>query len=79
MMCLMGVASLSTLVPTAPAYAGSYQFAYVVVLAGFGIGASTAIAAATAVQIYLIGGFTLFGLLTLATSTALATRAKTGG
>jgi uncharacterized protein (TIRG00374 family) len=76
MMCLMGVASLSTLLPTAPAYAGSYQFAYVVVLAEFGISATAAVAAATAVQIYLIGGFTLLGLLTLATSTVVAARAK---
>lgn len=78
MMYLMGMASLSTLVPTAPGYAGSYQLAYVVVLAEFGIGASAAIAAATAVQIYLIGGFAVLGLLTLATSTALAARAKAG-
>ena len=76
MMCLMGVASLSTLMPTAPAYAGSYQFAYVMVLAEFGIDATAAVAAATAVQIYLIGGFTLLGLLTLATSTAVTARAK---
>jgi uncharacterized protein (TIRG00374 family) len=79
MMCLMGVAALSTLVPTAPAYAGSYQFAYVVVLAQFGIGATAAVAAASVVQIYLMGGFTVLGLLTLATSTVLATRAKIDG
>lgn len=79
MMCLMGVASLSTLIPTAPAYAGSYQLAYVLVLAEFGIGATAAVAAATAVQIYLIGGFTLLGFLTLATSTAVAARAKSSG
>jgi hypothetical protein len=75
MMCLMGVSSLSTLLPTAPAYAGSYQFAYVMALAQFGIGATAAVAAATTVQIYLIGGFTLLGLLTLAISAALSTRA----
>jgi hypothetical protein len=31
------------------------------------------------VQIYLIGGFTLLGFLTLATSTAVAARAKSSG
>jgi uncharacterized protein (TIRG00374 family) len=79
MMCLMGAASLSTLMPTAPAYAGSYQFAYVVTLAQFGIGATAAIAAATTVQIYLIGGFTLLGVLTLAASAMLAARFGTAG
>lgn len=74
LLCLMGVANLSTLMPTAPAYAGSFQFAYVVVLAGFGVDATTAVAAATTVQLYVIGGFTLLGLLTLAVATVLAPR-----
>jgi uncharacterized membrane protein YbhN (UPF0104 family) len=78
MMCLMGAASLSTLVPTAPGYAGSYQAAYVVVLAEFGLGATAAVVAATTVQIYLIGGFTLLGFLTLAVSWAQRARASTG-
>ncbi|CAN0323114.1 unnamed protein product, partial [Phaeothamnion confervicola] len=63
MLSLMGGASLSTLLPTAPGYVGSYQFAFVLILGQFGVGATTAIVAATTVQIYVIGGYTLIGLL----------------
>lgn len=72
MLSLMGGASLSTLLPTAPGYVGSYQFAFVLILGQFGIGATSAIVAATTVQIYLIGGYTLIGLMTWAISSALA-------
>lgn len=72
MLSLMGGASLSTLLPTAPGYVGSYQFAFVLILGQFGIGATSAIVAATTVQIYLIGGYTLIGLATWAISSALA-------
>ena len=68
MLALMGGASLSTLLPTAPGYVGSYQFAFVLILGQFGIGATAAIVAATTVQIYLIGGYTLIGLATWAIS-----------
>ena len=72
MLALMGGASLSTLLPTAPGYVGSYQFAFVLILGQFGIGATAAIVAATTVQIYLIGGYTLIGLATWAISSLLA-------
>jgi glycosyltransferase 2 family protein len=72
MLSLMGAASLSTLLPTAPGYVGSYQFAFVLILGQFGIGATAAIAAATTVQIYLIGGYTLIGLATWAIASLLA-------
>lgn len=72
MLSLMGGASLSTLLPTAPGYVGSYQFAFVLILGQFGIGATAAIVAATTVQIYLIGGYTLIGLATWAISSLLA-------
>lgn len=65
MLSLLGGASLSTLVPTAPGYVGSYQMAFVVILGQFGAGATPAIVAATAVQVYLIGSFTLVGLAIL--------------
>lgn len=75
MLSLMGGASLSTLLPTAPGYVGSYQFAFVLILGQFGVGATSAIVAATTVQIYLIGGYTLIGLATWAISSLLgATR-----
>ncbi len=72
MLSLMGGASLSTLLPTAPGYVGSYQFAFVLILGQFGIGATAAIVAATTVQIYLIGGYTLIGLATWAIASLLA-------
>jgi uncharacterized protein (TIRG00374 family) len=72
MLSLMGGASLSTLLPTAPGYVGSYQFAFTLILGQFGVGATAAIVAATTVQIYLIGGYTLIGLATWAISSLRA-------
>lgn len=69
---LMGGASLSTLMPTAPGYVGSYQIAFVVVLGQFGVNATEAVVAATAIQVYLIGTYTLVGLAILALTTAMA-------
>ena len=66
MLSLLGGASLSTLVPTAPGYVGSYQIAFVVILGQFGVGPTLAIVGATAVQVYLIGTLTLVGLAILA-------------
>ena len=66
MLSLLGGASLSTLVPTAPGYVGSYQMAFVVILGQFGVGATSAIVGATAVQVYLIGTYTVVGLAILA-------------
>ena len=73
MLSLLGGASLSTLVPTAPGYIGSYQMAFVVILGQFGVGATSAIVAATAMQIYLIGSFTLVGLAVLAIASLVST------
>lgn len=68
-LALMGGACLSTLVPTAPGYVGSYQMAFVVILGQFGAGATAAVVAATAVQVYLIGTYTLVGLAILGITT----------
>jgi uncharacterized protein (TIRG00374 family) len=72
---LLGGASLSTLVPTAPGYVGSYQMAFVIILGQFGVGATSAIVAATGVQIYLIGSFTLVGLAIMAIASLVSTSA----
>ena len=61
-----------TLLPTAPGYVGSYQFAFVLILGQFGFGATAAIVAATTVQVYLIGGYTLIGMATWAISSLMA-------
>jgi uncharacterized protein (TIRG00374 family) len=76
MLSLMGGAALSTLLPTAPGYVGSYQFAFVLILGQFGIGATAAIVAATTVQIYLIGGYTLIGLATWAIASLFTMKAR---
>lgn len=73
MLSLLGGASLSALVPTAPGYVGSYQMAFVVILGQFDIDATSAIVASTAVQIYLIGTLTLVGLAILAITSLAST------
>lgn len=74
MLTLMGGASLSTLMPTAPGYVGSYQIAFVIILGQFGVTSTSAIVASTAIQIYLIGTYTLAGLAILALTSALSAR-----
>ena len=78
MLSLLGGASLSTLVPTAPGYVGSYQMAFVIILGQFGVGATSAIVGAMAVHVYLIGTYTLVGLAILAVS-SIASAARRGG
>ncbi len=63
LMLLIGAASLSTLFPTAPGFAGSYQFAFVVVLRNFAVPDTLALVAATGVQVYLMGFYAILGLL----------------
>jgi uncharacterized protein (TIRG00374 family) len=62
LMLLVGGASLSTLFPSAPGFAGSYQFAFVVILGNFGVTDTRALVAATGVQVYLMGLYTLLGI-----------------
>jgi uncharacterized protein (TIRG00374 family) len=65
LMLTIAAGSLSTLVPSAPGFLGSYQFAYIVALGLLGIDHTLAAVAATSVVIYLIGSVTLVGLLLL--------------
>jgi len=58
----MGVAVLSTLLPTAPGYVGSLQLAFILSLALFEYPASSGFAAATIVQVFLSGGVVAAGL-----------------
>ncbi len=60
---LMGAATLSTLVPTAPAYLGSYQFVFVTAMRVFGRPESAGIVAATSIQIVFYGTVTVTGLV----------------
>lgn len=63
---VMGAASLSTLVPTAPGYLGTYQLVFVLALGAFGLAESSGIVAATAIQLVLFGSVTVAGGLILA-------------
>jgi hypothetical protein len=58
----LGVTSLSTLIPSAPGYVGTYQYAYVFTLGLFGYAPAQGIAAATAFQMFLFGSVTLIGV-----------------
>ena len=61
MLLLVGVVSLSTLLPSPPGYVGTLQFAFVLVLSFFHYSASVGLVAATAQQVILIGYITLIG------------------
>lgn len=65
MLFLLGVASLSTLVPSAPAYMGTYHAAYAMLFAIVGFGSTAGVAAAVAVQLSLLLPVTIVGLGTL--------------
>ena len=62
---LLGLASLSTLVPTAPGYVGTYQLVFAHVFHMFGYQQATGIIAATAVQIFCFGTVTILGGIVL--------------
>lgn len=59
----ISTASLSTLVPTAPAYIGSFQLVFATVMPTLGVPAPVGIAASGLVQLCLLGSATLVGLL----------------
>jgi uncharacterized protein (TIRG00374 family) len=62
---LLGFSSLSTLVPTAPGYVGTYQLVFVRAFQLFGYPQTIAIAAATAFQVFCFGAVTVLGGLVL--------------
>ena len=62
MFSVVGVVNLSTLFPSAPGFVGTYQFAYAFTLGLFNFSSEQGVAAATAVQIFLLGTTTIIGL-----------------
>ncbi len=64
-MLVMGIASLSTLVPTAPGYLGTYQLVFAIAMRAFGLPESAGIVAAGAVQACLFGSVTVVGVALL--------------
>jgi hypothetical protein len=62
MALITSVATLATLLPSSPAYIGTYQYAYVFAFGLLGLGATEAVAASTAAQVMLLGSATVVGL-----------------
>ncbi len=62
---LIGVVSLSTLLPSPPGFLGTMQFAFAIALLAAGSTASVGVLAATMNQIFLLGSLTLFGTIVL--------------
>ena len=60
-MLLVGIVSMSTLLPSPPGYLGTLQFAFVLVFSFFHYSASAGIVAATAQQVVLMGYITIIG------------------
>jgi glycosyltransferase 2 family protein len=65
MSLILGVVSLSTLLPSPPGFVGTMQFAYVIAVQAFGYASSQGIVAATANQVLLIGSMVAVGLALL--------------
>jgi uncharacterized membrane protein YbhN (UPF0104 family) len=75
---LLGLASLSTLLPTAPGYVGSYQLVFAQVFQLFGYQRTIGIITATAVQIFCFGTVTLIGgFLLMSRSSVVIWRTRT--
>jgi len=60
---LMSAASLSTLVPTAPGYLGTYQLVFASALPVFGLSATLGVLGSVLIQVFLFGSVTLAGLV----------------
>lgn len=60
---VMSAASLSTLVPTAPGYLGTYQLVFATAMAAFGLSATHGVLASTLIQVLLFGSVTVAGLV----------------
>jgi glycosyltransferase 2 family protein len=59
---VIGVASLSTLIPSAPGFVGIYQYAFAFTVKLFGYEPARGVAAATAIQIFFLGSVTVLGI-----------------
>jgi glycosyltransferase 2 family protein len=62
MLSVIGVTSLSTLIPSAPGFVGTYQYAFAFTVKLFGYESARGVAAATAAQFFLLGGVTVLGV-----------------
>lgn len=62
MLSVIGVVSLSTLLPSPPGFVGTYQYAFSLIVSLMGYTAAQGIAVATVTQLVLLGSVTLIGL-----------------
>ncbi|MBP0003364.1 MAG: flippase-like domain-containing protein [Cyanobacteria bacterium SBC] len=62
MLLTIGVTSLSTLVPSAPGFVGTYQYSYALSLGLLGYETARGVVAATAFQVFLFGSVTIVGI-----------------
>ena len=62
MLSVIGLVNLSTLIPSAPGFVGTYQYAYAFAVGLFGYQSAQGVAAATAAQVFLLGSMTLIGM-----------------
>lgn len=68
---VVGAASLSTFLPSAPAYIGTYQYAFVLALQQVGLDGALGLAAATLVQLVLFGPVVVGALALMAVGARL--------
>lgn len=73
---VVGAASLSTFLPSAPGFVGTYQFAFLVALTQFGLDGALGVAAATLVQLVLFGPVVVGALAMLALGARLYWRLR---
>ncbi len=62
-MLVLSAASLSTLIPTAPGYLGTYQLVFSAALPALGLSATLGVLGSALIQVFLFGSVTLAGLV----------------
>lgn len=62
LMMTVGIVSLSTLLPTAPGFIGTYQLAFVIAVTSFGFSKAQGFAAATTSQVFILGTHCVIGI-----------------
>jgi glycosyltransferase 2 family protein len=62
LMMTVGIVSLSTLLPTAPGFIGTYQLAFVIAVTSFGFSKVQGFAAATTSQVFILGTHCVIGI-----------------
>ncbi len=77
LLLIVGLVNLGTLVPTAPAYLGSYQFTYAVAFSALAWAPAHGIAVATIAQAFLLVPATLLGIVILILRSTARVSART--